>query len=366
MKLTVVRSKFCDGLRMVQNIVQTKATLPILQNVLIEAKDSVMTLTTTDLDISIKVKIDCEVIEPGATTLPVKFLFNMVSKTTEGLITLDSNNETNLAEIRGLNTKFDLVGIREEDFPRLPANIESYSYEIPCVLLKEMIRKTIYAIYNAEGHEAMSGLFFQFQNSKLSVVAADGKRMAMIENEVIFPEEAAIEFIMPQKTIQELYRSLGNDGNVSIKVQGTQVSFETANLSIFSKKIDKKYPNFRAIIPPNFENEIKLDRQSLLDAIEAVSVVCVSENIPAKFIFENDTLIVQSHSSNSNRAETTVPIKYVGNKIITFYNPTFLAEPLKAIDDDEISININDGNMPAAIRCSVPFLYIIMPLRNQE
>lgn len=363
MKFKIVRSKFLEALKSVQNIVVGKGSLPILQNVRIEARGKELTLMTTDLDISIKSVCECEVVENGMTTLPVKLLFNTISKVIEGVVEIgiDANER---ATITAGSAKFKLSGMPETDFPRLPKGEESSKYTILQQTLKEMLRKTSYAASQDDTRRTLKGVLMSFKDAKLTMVATDGRRLALVENEVEFPKSCEKDIVLPFKAVQELLRSLGSQEKVEVVAEKGQISFNLGSVTIYSKLMEDAYPNYQQVIPKSCAQTISIDRQLLLDALERASVMTIDEAHSTKLIFEADRLTVTSAASEIGEAKDEVAIKYGGEKIEIMFNPAYVMDPLKAIDDDEVTINLNNGHSPAVIRCSIPFLYVLMPLRT--
>ena len=362
MKFKIVRSKFLEGLKSVQNIVAAKGSLPILQNVLMEAGENRLVMTTTDLDISIRSSVECEIVESGATTLPVKLLFNSISKAAEGEIVVEVDDKER-ATITAGSAKFKLAGLPEADFPRLPKDEEAYAYEIPQATLREMFRKVSYAASQDDTRRTLKGVLMSFKDSKLTMVATDGRRLALVENEIEFPKDVEKDIVLPSKAVQELQRSLNGEEIASVMIQKTQVSFKLGNITVYSKLMDDVYANYRQVMPKETVVKITIDRQLLLDALDRASVMTMDEAHSTKLIFSEGKLTVTSAASDIGEAKDEVAIKYAGEPIEIIFNPSYVMDPLKAIDDDEITINLNNGHSPAVIKCSIPFLYVLMPLR---
>lgn len=362
MKLKIIRSKFLEGLKSVQNIVAGKGSLPILQNVLLEAHGTELKMTTTDLDISITATTECEVVEEGMTTLPVKLLFNAIAKVAEGEVEIESDEQDRSTIMAG-NAKFKLAGMSEKDYPKLPEDEDSYSYEIPQVTLREMLRKVAYAASQDDTRRTLKGVLMSFKDAKLTMVATDGRRLALVENEMEFPVNAERDIVLPSKAVVELQRSLAGEGNVSMMVQKSQIRFTIGKMMMYSKMMDETYPNYQQVIPNETVECISVDRQLLLDALERASVMTMDEAHSTKLIFENGRLVVTSTASDIGEAKDEVPIKYAGETIEIMFNPSYVMDPLKAIEDDNVTINLNNGHSPAVIKCSIPFLYVLMPLR---
>jgi len=362
MKFKIIRSNFIEGLKSVQNIVSGKGSLPIIQNVLIEVKGGSIILTTTDLDISIKSKVECEVLSEGSTTLPVKLLFNSMLKAPEGEVEVEVDHFEK-ASIRAGSSRLKLNGKMAAEFPQFGNEEETASYNIPRQTLFEMFRKTAYAASQDDTRRTLKGVLMSFKDSKLTMVATDGRRLALVEQEIEFPKTSEKDIVLPSKVVQELQRSLAGEGNVEIKVQPSKICFDFGGLQIFSKLMDDAYPNYRQVIPTECAEKITIDRQLLLNALERASVMTMDEAHSTKLSFSANKLTVSSAASEVGEAKDEVPIKYAGETIEIIFNPSYVMDPLKAIDDDEVTINLNNGHSPAVIRCSIPFLYVLMPLR---
>ena len=362
MKFKIVRSKFLESLKKVQNIVGTKGSMMIIQNVLLEAKDKQLSLTTTDLDISIRSVVACEVEVEGSTTLPAKLLVNAISKAAEGVIEIDID-ANDRAQISAGSALFKLSGMSVIDFPALPEGQNAFEYVVQQNILRDMLHKTAYAASQDDTRKTLKGVLMSFRDGKLTMVATDGRRLALAESDVDFPPDENRDIILPSKVVSELQRSLSNDGEARIKIEKTQISFEMGGTRLYSKLLDEIYPNYRQVIPGEMSERVVIDRQLLLSALDRVSVMSVDEANTARLTFDSNQLTVSSTATEAGSARDVVPVKYDGPHIDIVFNPNYVMDPLKAIDDDEVTIELNDGSSPALLKCSTPFLYVMMPLR---
>lgn len=362
MKFNITKTKFLEALKAVQNIIGSKNTSAVIQNVLIKADGGKLLLTTTDIDISIKNEIDCEVVEPGETTVPVKLLFNMIAKAVEGVIeaTVDEND---IMRIKAGYANFKISGIPAREFPKLPEDESSASYVIGQQALREMLRKTSYASSQDDTRRTLKGVLLRFRNSKLTMVATDGRRLALVEKEIEFPAANEKDMILPPKTVQELQRSLDGEDDVTISLRQSQACFKFKSMTIYTKLIDDVYPNYEQVIPAESQNKIEIDRKMLLDALDRVSIMTSDDTHSTKLTFDNNCLTISAAAGEIGEATDQVDIKYIGEKIEIVFNPDYVIEMLKSIDDDEITVFLNGGTTPALFKCSIPFLYVIMPLR---
>jgi DNA polymerase-3 subunit beta len=226
-----------------------------------------------------------------------------------------------------------------------------------------MLKKTSYAASQDDTRRTLKGVLLSFKNSKLTVVAADGRRLALVEKELEFPGSEERDIILPAKAVQELQRSLTGDGDVKIHVQKSQICFDLGKQKIYSKQIDDAYPKYEQVIPQEYVHQITIERQAMINALGRASVMTMDEAHSIRLVFEGNRLTVSSAANDVGEAQDEVPIKYAGEKIEILFNPSYLLDPLKAIDDDEVTFVVNNGHSPAVIRCSIPFLYVLMPLR---
>jgi len=362
MKFSIVRSKFLEALQTVQNVVSAKGSLQILSNALIQVSDKQMCITTTDLDISVRCIVDCEVEQPGSTTLPIRRVASIIRELDEGQILVEVK-EDDVATVQCGSSFFKIIGLPMRDFPPVAATEGKYCYRIDQGAFREMLRKTSYAASLDETRRVLNGVLLAFKESKLTTVATDGRRLALVEHEVEFPPENDIELILPTKAVSELVHILGNDGDLRIFSQKNQVIFEFGDSMMCSKLIDGVYPNYRQVIPPGCDERVTIEREPLLTALRRVSIIADDKSNATKLTFSENQLEILSSSPDIGEARELLPIKYAGKKISVIFNPAYVMDPLKNIDSDEVFFEMNDGNSPALLKCDIPFLYVLMPLR---
>jgi len=363
MKFTIVRTKLLEALQAVQNVVSVKSTLQILSNALIKIEGNKLHLTTTDLDITVKCTVDAEGEEVGGTTLPIRRLAGIVRELPEGKITFNISEE-DVAEVRCGSSFFRIIGLPLRDFPPVPVPDGKFCYRMDQGVFREMLRKTAYAASQDETRHVLNGVLMAFKDGKLTMVATDGRRLALVEQEVEFPAEAEIEMILPTKAVNELLHILKDDGDLKIYAHKSQAVFEFGNIMMSSKLIDGVYPNYRQVIPPGCDERVVLEREQLLTALRRVSLVTTDKSNSTRLTFSANQLTILTNTPDIGEARETMPVKYVGKEITVTFNPEYVMDPLRNIDRDEITFEMNDGHSPALIKCGgIPFLYVLMPLR---
>lgn len=362
MKFTISKDSFQQAIQQVQHVVSARTTLAILSNVLLRARDGVLELTTTDLDVGVTCSVPAEVEEEGATTLPARKLATIVRELPTEDIEI-SVDEKNVASIRSGPSFFKVLGLSSEEFPSLPRFEDAREFRVDQQVLRDCLRKTSYAISTDETRYVLNGILFSFKGNALTLVATDGRRLAMVEQEVEFPESQEVDIIVPTKAVNELSRLLGDSGDVLIRVTGSQVGFDLGESLLISKLIDGNYPNYRQVIPGEAKERIVLERETFLRAISRVSLLASDKSNSVKFIFTPGQVEIVASSPDVGEARETLAINYKGADITIAFNPEFTMAPLRNLTSDEVTLHLIDEISPGVLRTGVNFLYVLMPMR---
>jgi DNA polymerase-3 subunit beta len=362
MKLKVTKLNLVNGLQIVQNVVGVRSTLPILSNVLLTADKSGLSLTTTDLDVTIRCAVEAEVVKTGASTLPARRLASIVRELPDSTIEIDVDDK-DVATVECNSSFFRILGLSEDEFPPIPKAEGKYSYRIDQGVFREMLRKTAYAVSTDETRHVLNGVLLSFKAGKVTVVATDGRRLALVEHEMEFPKDSEVDMILPTKTVSELLHVLGDEGEMRITGKETQILFEFGGIFVASKLIEGTYPNYRQVIPAQCDERITVERESLLTALHRVSLVTSERSNAMKMTFSRNKLVITMTSPDVGEARETLPIKYTGKEIAVAFNPDFMMDPLKNLSNDEVFVEITDELSPGVIKCDIPFIYVLMPMR---
>ena len=236
-----------------QNVVSTRTTLPILSNVLLRAEGDRLEFTATDLDVTVACAVEAKVKKPGASTVPVKKLFGIVRELSSLEIELEVD-EKNICSVRAGASFYKINGLSADEFPPLPKFKEDKKVVLPQETLKGMMKKTSFAISTDESRYVLNGIFISLKDHKMTMVATDGRRLALVDEEVDISEKSQGEFIVPAKAVNELNRLLQDKGEVEIRYAENQASFtlkdeKGSSILIVTKLIEGNYPNYRQVIP---------------------------------------------------------------------------------------------------------------------
>jgi len=372
MKFKINRDHFANGLAQVLNVVGSKATMPILSNVLIEAEKDQISLTTTNLDLGIRCKIKAEVKETGAVTLPVKRLAGIVRELPNVDVTLDASPNHQVKLTSGGST-FRIMGIGKEEFPPLPEFGEEKAYSLEQGELVTMLRSVAYAQSTDETRYILNGVYFNFRDGKLSLVATDGRRLALVSKEMDVPSASAGAIILPAKTVGELTRLLDKGEKVKINFNERRAAFQIAtdkdtsglidHVYLYSKVVEGNYPNYQQVIPKETHQRIKLERELFLQCVHRAALVCSEKANSVKIKLTSNLLELTAQSPDFGEAHESMAIGYSGPDLQVAFNPAFLMDPLKALTKDEVFFEVKDEVSPGVFKTLESFVCVIMPVR---
>ncbi len=362
MKFTISKQAFLDAIQQVQHVVSARTTLAILSNVLLKARAGMLELTTTDLDVGVSGTVAADVEEAGATTLPARRLATIIRELPADEVEVNVD-EKNVASIRSGPSTFKLLGLTSEEFPPLARFDGGSEFKMEQSQLRDCLRRTSYAISTDETRYVLNGILFSFKDNLLTMVATDGRRLAMVEQELEFPQSHEIEFIVPTKAVNELSRLLGDEGEVTIKVTGSQAGFDMGRSLLVTKLIEGNYPNYRQVIPGEPKERIQIERESFLRSVSRVSLLASEKSNSVKLQFAPGNVEIVAASQDIGEARESMAIPYKGPTMTIAFNPEFLMAPLRNLSADEITLNLIDEISPGVIRVGSTFLYVLMPMR---
>lgn len=245
----------------------------------------------------------------------------------------------------------------------MPVFEESFSYTLGQGILKDTLQKTSYAASSDESRAILNGSLMSFRDGKLITVCTDGRRLALVEQDIEMPEEAQMDVVVPTKTVNELIKSLVIEEDIEIRMSSTQISFEFGNILIISKLIDGTYPNYRQVIPSQCEERISVERELLQSAVRRVSLMLDDQAAAVRLDISENRIELTTSTPEIGTATESIPVKYSGKSISIAFNPTYLVAPLKHLESDEVFIELSDETSPGVIKSNIPFLYVIMPIR---
>ena len=353
------------------NGVASKTTMPILEGILIQTNDKEIKFTTYDLEIGIEYIVDCEVEEQGSTVVNAIMFSEIIRKLPNTDINI-SINEKNLLVIECEGSLYKLATMNPDEFPELPKiNIEN-SIEIEQNTLKEMIRKTIFAVSSEENRPIFTGCLFEINNNKLNVVAVDGFRLAWKSR---FLQTKCNNFtaVIPGRTLNEINKIiLDSFEPIKIGVSKNQTLFEMENCKVVTRLLDGEFLNYNSVIPETWETRITVNRSNILNCFERVSLISSSsiekeKKYPVKVIVDIGKVTI-SCTNQTGDAKEEMYVATEGKNLEAGFNPKYFLDALRAIDDEEVNIDFGTSISPCIIRPveDGDYIYMILPIRLKE
>ena len=367
MNLTISKDQILIGLQAVQNVVGSRTTLPILSNVLVRAEGDRVEFTATDLDVSVSCKVEAKVLKPGATTIPVKKLFGIVRELGGTEIDIEVD-EKNICTIRCGSSFFKIHGLAADEFPPLPNFKDDKKVVLAQDTVRGMLKKTSFAVSTDESRYVLNGIFLSLKDHKMTMVATDGRRLALVDEEVDISEKSSGEFIVPAKAVTELNRLLQDKGDVEIKFGENQASFalkddKGSGVLVITKLIEGNYPNYRQVIPAEAKERVPLNREEFVQALRRAEIMTSEKANSVKLAFGKNTLAITANSPEVGEARETMAVNYKGKEMAIAFNPRYLIDALNALTEDEVFFELIDELSPGVLKINGPFLYVVMPMR---
>ena len=369
MKFSVNQQDLQQALNYCQGVIEKRSTLPILSNILLDVKNSNLTITATDLDLIFIHQIEnVEVIEEGSTTTVSSTMYDIIRKLSAGKKINLSLTENKL-KVESEKSLFNLNCMSAAEFPLTDENFNQNEFSIKSKHFLKLLNKCKFSVSNDETRHYLSGIFFhQTQvgdKNFLTAAATDSHRMSIskikLENKVEFEP-----IILPKKTIFQLCSLLENyDGDVKISNIKSKIKFEINNSILISKLIDGKFPNYIQVIPKNNQKKLEIDLKLFLDSVDRVASVSLDKKDGVKFNMSKDLLKLSVNNTNSGDGKESLNVKFDHDLEISF-NSRYLIDVASQLDGEKIEIFFNDTGSPALIKDPSDFdsIFVVMPMKG--
>jgi len=366
MELVVRKNDLLRELQLFQGIVERKNTIPILANVLIEAKGNEVWMLATDLEVALRSRCEASVGKSGSLTLPAKKLYEIIKALPETDVRIvEDKNGVKVAADR-----FDsrMQTLPREDFPTLPDATGKASATLPRNALKEMVAKTQFAITGEDTRYFLNGAKFVLKPESLTLVATDGHRLALVEvmHTVGVTEEIGV--ILPKKTLLELGKLLvEGDGDVLFESGENHLFFNVGGRMLISRMIDGQFPAYERVIPKGNDKHIEFERERLTNAVKRVALLSNERSRAVKLEINKAKVEVTSSSSEFGEAREELPVEYTGGSMTISFNAQYVLDFLNVVDTDVVMLSLKDEVSQAVMKPvgaqGYDYTYVIMPMR---
>ena len=369
MELVVRKNDLLRELQLFQGIVERKNTIPILANVLMEAKGEEVRFLATDLEVGLRSKCAAAVAKSGALTLPAKKFYEIIKSLPE--------TDVRIAEDKGgvkvAADRFDsrMQTLPREDFPTLPEGGGAATATLPRAALKEMVAKTQFAITGEDTRYFLNGALFALRPDSMSLVATDGHRLALItvpREGKGTKESEEIKAILPKKTLGELARLLGEgEGDIRYERGENHLFFDVGGRMLISRMIDGQFPAYERVIPKGNDKHIEFERDRLTNAVKRVALMSNERSRAVKFQIEEGKVDVTSSSPELGEAKETLSVEYPGAAMQICFNAQYVLDFLAAVTTDVVALDLKDEVSQAVMGPvgaeGYEYTYVIMPMR---
>jgi len=370
MKFNVNQQDLQQALSYCQGVIEKRSTLPILSNVLLDASNSKLTITATDLDLIFIHEINnIEVIEEGQTTTSSSIMYDIVRKFPSGKKVNIKLKDTSKLQLESEKSIFNLNCITPSEFPLTDENFNQNQFSIKSKQLLKLLNKCKFSISNDETRHYLSGIYFHQtevdEKNYLTAVATDSHRMSI--SKIRLDQKINFEpIILPKKTIFQLCSLLDSySGDVKISNIKSKIKFELSNSILISKLIDGKFPNYIQVIPKNNQKKLEIDLKLFLGSVDRVASVSLDKKDGVKFSLTKDTLNLSVNNTNSGDGNENLSVKFDSDLEISF-NSRYLIDVASQLDGEKIEIFLNDNSSPALIKDPSDFdsIYVVMPMKG--
>jgi DNA polymerase-3 subunit beta len=338
----------------------------VLLCVKLTAADDRLTVAATDLEVAIRYSdSQVQVEQPGEVLVPADKIRDIVRESVDDTLSLDISGET--ANIRGQDSHFKIFTQSVADFPPVPDFEGEPDLEIPGGLLKQLIGQTIFATQKDATRYAFNGVLFSIKGKKLALVSTDGRRLAMSKGDLISDKlSEGAKVIVPTKALVLLDKLISDpEEAVGMQIRENQVIFHTSNATLTTNLVEGQFPPFEDVIPKDVDKKMTAATADFLGAVRRAALLTTEESKGVRLQFNKKGLVVTSRSPESGEATVNFPCKFEGSDIEIGFNPTFLTDALRVVDNDEISLEMTAPNRPGLLKAGANFLYVIMPVNLQ-
>ncbi len=365
MKVICSKENLLNGINIVQKAVSTKTTLPILEGILLNAVDN-FKLTGNDLEIGIECYVEADIRSTGSIVINSKIFGDIVRRLpdSEVLIEVTANN---LVVVECENSHFEIKGINPSGYPALPVVEKENVLSLTQGNLKDMIRQTVFAVGSDENRPVLTGSLIEVKDKELVIVSIDGFRLAL-RRKILENDISDFSVIIPGKTLNEISKILqATDDEVAVYSSNNQVVFDAKSWRIVSRLIEGKFLNYNSLLNKDFETKVIINIKEFQSSLERASLISMNDkNSPVKLFIGNDKIVITSNADLGNVREE-VKAEIEGNTLEIGYNPAFLIDALKAIDEERASVYFITTNAPCTLRPLIErnndFAYLIQAVR---
>jgi DNA polymerase-3 subunit beta len=369
MEILVRRNDLVKELQLVQGIVERKNSIPILQNVLAEARAGELRISATDLDVSLRCGCAAQVVEEGSVTLGAKKLYEIVRSLPESDVSVKVEGDS-WAKIRCERVEIRMAGLPGEDFPTLPEARSAKGVEVPVGVLRALILRTAFAITAEDARYYLAGALLVLDKETAAMVATDGHRLAWAQKRAALKLPDAARVLVPRKAITELARlveDMGGEETVTFHQADNHLVFSAGGRTLASKVVEAQFPAYEKVVGVTGDKKVTVGREVLQSAIRRVSLLSSERGRAVKLSLDDGRLEVSASSPELGEARESLPLEYAGSGVEIGFNAQYLLDFLGVVGTDEVGLEVKDAESQGLLRPvgeeGGDYRYVVMPMR---
>jgi DNA polymerase-3 subunit beta len=371
MEFKITKDTFLKALQKVQGIIETRKTMPILSNVLIEAHMDKIDVTATDLEVGMKSSYNANVATEGKITVSAKKIYEIIKELPDADIYF-STRENDWVDLRCGKAHFNIVGLSPEEFPYFPNINDAGCIRLDGTILNKMIEKTVYAICHDETKYNLNGIYINTTEKDgkvlLKMVATDGHRLSMVESEFDGSLNSDLQkgVIFPKKGIYEIKRITEDEaGEVSLSFMDNNSIIRKGNTVVVMRLVDGEFPDYTRVLPVNNDKTAIVNRSDFLHTLRRMSILSSDKYKGIRLELQNGIMEISANNPELGEARENLEVDYVGETIAMRFNAKYFIDVLSVIEENEVELILKDELSPAILKPihANEFLSVIMPMR---
>jgi DNA polymerase-3 subunit beta len=362
LRITVSKDELVSALGVVSRAVSTRTSVQILAGILLEAQGDELRLAATDMELSLRAVASAQIDGDGAIVLPGKTFADIARLLPSEDVVIEHKPTESVVHVTSGSAAYTLHTYNPEDFPRLPEVDAVPTFSVDRESLLETIHRVARAASRDESRPVLTGILVQFSAGRLVMAATDSYRLAVKETE-LGGSASDLEAIVPSRALQELARIAGSGDTIEVGVLENQVLFSLDGIWLTTRRIDGQFPNYRQLLPEQFEHELTLPRGELLDVVRRAAVM-IQRATPLQLRFTEGELTVIARTHDVGESQESMPVAFNGEQLEIGFNADFLRDGLESMDGDDVRVKLISPLRPAVIQGeSDDFTYLVMPIR---
>jgi len=362
LKVSTSREQLADRLAIVARGLSTRTAVLVLAGIQLRAEGGRLSLAATDMELSLRASLDAEVAGEGTVVVPGRLLLDIARSLPDTEVTLEYIPDESMLVITSGSASYRIHTYSAEDFPQLPETGVTGLQPVDRAVLLETINRVSRSASRDESRPVLTGILVRFEREKVIMAATDSYRLAVKETEATSPLPD-LEAIIPARALQELTRIASSADEVQLGVHENHVVFGADGVWLTSRRIDGQFPNYRQLLPEQFEHELDLPREELLDVVRRVGLLA-QRNSPLRLRFATGELTVSAQTQDVGEARESLPAPYAADTMEIGFNAEFLRDGLESVDSPTVRFKLISPLRPAVLEGEVAdYTYLIMPIR---